>query len=339
MRRFFTEFLKRKSKILLYYSKYCLAFILITSLLSSCKSSPPLDSKNGQDAKLKVIASLFPQYDVAKQLLKDKADVSLLLPPGVESHTFDPSAADIAKICQSDLFLYTGKYMEPWADRVVSANESSKLKVVDVSSGIELKKEEHDHEEHEEEEEDDDEEHEHHDHTFDPHVWLDPNLVMTMAKNIASAACEKSPENKEFFEQNLAKYEQELKKLDEDFQKLVASSKRHCLVFGGRSAHQYFTSHYGLECISVIHGCLEESEPSVKDISKIIKFVKENKIPVIFHEEPEPTKLVQSIAEQTGASIKRFSAIHNVTASEWESGVTYIGEMRKNLENLELCLN
>ena len=113
-------------------------FLSLLLLFTACspKNKP-------QSTKLKVIASLFPQYDFAKQIAKDKAEVTLLLPPGSESHTFDPSTNDILKISNSDIFLYTGKYMEPWAERLLSGIDSSSLLIKDVSSNVNLLKESH----------------------------------------------------------------------------------------------------------------------------------------------------------------------------------------------------
>ena len=290
------------------------------------------------DNKIEIVASLFPQYDFARAIAGDKAAVTLLLPPGLESHTFDPKPADMTKIYNADLFIYTGQFMEPWAERVIAGvkeGDATKLLVVDASKGIALEEDEHDHdhEGHGHESEDI------HHHEYDPHIWLDPTLAMKMVDNIANALCEKDPENTDYYRTNAANYRKELEKFDRDVFAAVKAGKRDTLVFGGRFAYLYFLRHFGLHYVTAYDSCSTEAEPSVRDVARVIDYARKHDIPCVYHEEFVDPKIARSIAEQTGASLELFSTAHNVTKDELDRGVTFIEVMRGNLARIEKGLN
>lgn len=290
-------------------------------------------TKSGDDDKLKIVTSLFPHYDFARRIVGDKAEVTLLLPPGTESHTFDPSAIDIYTITNSDIFIYTGKNMEAWAERVISSLDENGPKIVDTSSGIDLlHSAEH--------EENDPHEHE---HVYDPHIWLNPLNAVKMLENILEAICETDPENEAFYRENAKRYKDEILLLDSDIERTINDAKSRygtdTLVFGGRFAYIYFFERYDLNYKSAYKTCSTETEPSLKTIYEITQFVKENNIKRIFKEELSEGKVANSIAEQTGAKVDVFSTVHNVTKSEFESGATYVSVMYQNLSVIEKALD
>ncbi len=309
-----------------YFKKFNSVIIFIFGLLvplifSGCS----FNRANSADNKIKIVASLFPQYDFAKQIAGDKAEVSLLLPPGSESHTYDPSPADFLKISNSDIFLYTGKEMEPWADKICSSVQNNKLLISDVSQGVNLIESEHHHDGHE--------------HSFDPHIWLDLTLAEKMVENITLALCEKDPSNSDYYKNNASNLKNELASLDDEFKNMISTAKRKSIVFAGRFAHLYFIKHYGLDYISAFDSCSTEAEPSVKKISKILEFIRKNDIPAVYYEEATEPKIANSIAEQTGVKTLQFSTLHNVTKDQLDSGVTFVDLMRENFENLRQGLN
>ena len=321
-----TQFLKKLHSIV------ALGTVLLASfMVAGCS----LRSSESATNKIKVTASLFSQYDFARQIAGDKAEISLLLPPGSESHTYDPSPADILKISSSNIFLYTGKEMEPWADQIISSVKNDKLIIDDVSSGIELIDSEHHSHHHGEHNH-----HEHeHEHNLDPHVWLDLTLAAKMVDNIVAAFCEKDPQNSSYYKNNAENLKQKLLELDADFNDMISTSKRKSIVFAGRFAHLYFIKRYGLDYISAFDSCSTEAEPSVKKVAKILDFIKKNDIPAVYYEEFSEPKIANSIAEQTGVKTLKFSTLHNVTKEQLESGVTFVELMRENLENLRQGLN
>lgn len=283
-----------------------------------------------EDGKIKVVATLFPQYDFMKQIGKDKVSVTLLLPPGVESHVYEPKPSDIIKISEADIFVYTGKDMEPWAGTI--AQSINNVNIIDVSENIELIKEDHDHENEEVNHEEDE-------HEYDPHIWLNTDNAKIMIDNIVNELVNIDSANAEFYRKNAEDYKKEIDKLDSDIQEVISSSKRNKVVFGGRFAFMYFMQKYNLEYISAYESCSTESEPSVAAITGIIDEVKKDNIPVIFYEEFSAHTVADSIASQTGAQTLLFHSVHNVDKTDLENGVTYIDLMRQNLNNLKIALN
>lgn len=308
--------------------------------LSGCRGTASEATRGHK--KIRVVASLFPQFDFARQIAGDRAEVDLLLPPGVESHSFDPSPADILRISGSDVFLYTGKEMEPWANKIIDSINGDGPRICNVSQGIDLlnlpchhgEKGDSDGDEHCKEEH-----HHHHDHGLDPHIWLDPTLAVKMVDNIAAALCERDPENRDYYQANAENYRQKLLELDSKFMDMIKASRRKAIVFAGRFAHLYFVNRYGLEYISAFKGCSSDSDPSVKRIAKIIEFIRAHGVPVVYYEESAEPKVAGSIAEQTGVRALPFYAIHNVTKEQLSRGVTYIDLMSENFENLKQGLN
>ena len=306
--------------------KKILSLILIICLVIPFAACAQSGTDNG---KLKIVTSLFPHYDFARQIVGDKADVTLLLPPGTESHTFDPSAIDIYNITSSDIFIYTGQNMEAWAERVISSVGDDGPIIVDTSSGIELlQNSAHDHESEE------------HEHIYDPHIWLNPLNAVKMLDNILEAICQVDPENEEFYRENAKRYRDEILLLDSDIERTISESTHSTdtLVFGGKFAYIYFFERYDLNYISAYKTCSTETEPSLTTIYEIVQYINKNGVHHIFKEELSEGKVVNTIAEQTGIEVMVFSTVHNVTKSEFDSGVTYVNIMYQNLSAIRRAL-
>ncbi len=286
-------------------------FVLTVQLLG-CQSS-----QGGiNESRLKIVTTLFPQYDFARQVAGDRADVTLLIPPGVESHAYEPTPADMRSINTSNLFIYTGENMEAWAQKLLSGIDNSKVKILDVSAGVELT-----------------EGHDDGDY-LDPHIWTDPNNAMVMVTNIKDTLCQMDAKNAQFYTDNAQKYMAELEKLDTAFQSAVESGTRREVVFGGRNAFRYFLSRYGLKDISAYSTCAAEGEPSVKAITLLTDEIKLKQIPVIYYEELSEPTIAKSISSETGAKMLLLHSCHNLTKEEFDGGQTYISLMNQNLKNL-----
>jgi len=296
-------------------------------LLFAFPSCTAINKYDIDSNKITVVASLFPQYDFVRQIAKDKVNILLLLPAGSEVHTFDPSPADIAQISSADIFVYTNEEMEPWADKIIKSVKSDTLNVVKAGEGAMLESE---HEEHEEHEHDHD-----HEHSYDPHVWLNLENSCVMVDNIAAALVSADAPNKSFYLENAEEYKQELLTLDKSIETAVSLGNKGALVFGGRFAYSYFLCKYNLQYISAYDSCSEQAEPSLKKMTEIISFVKENNISVIYYEELSNPKVARIIAEETGAQCLLFSTAHNVTRQEFSDGITFVGIMKNNLENIK----
>lgn len=307
------------------------------------------------------MATLFPQYDFARQIAGDYADVTLLLPPGMESHSYDLRPADMIEIQESDMFIYTGKYMEVWAQTIIDSLDDSVM-VVDVSDGITLEKEEdyfvdehiaHEHITHEDTDEDDehgaheDDEHDSHaghshsghTHEYDPHIWTSPVYAMQMVENIVDALMEKDPQHAEEYRQRADEYIDKLAEVDAAFRQVSEESARRTIFFGGRFAMTYFVREYDFDCVSAYHDCSAESEPSISSVMRMIDEIKESGAKAVYYEELADPKVARTIAEETGVKLLLLHSAHNVSRQEYENGVTYLDIMWNNVEKLKEGLN
>lgn len=309
-----------------------LIFLVISTLLfSSCiffvstRTGTKEESEN-----IKIVATLFPQYDFAKQVGGDKVEVSLLLTPGTETHTYEPTPQDIVKVNNADIFIYTGKYMEPWSEKIASSIEPG-TRILDVSKNIQLA--EADYDEHE-----DVEHEEFHTHEYDPHIWLNPENAIQMVKNVTEELCSIDPENSEYYISNSNRYITEIGNLDSEISQTINNAKSNKIAFGGTFAYAYFVHKYNLEYVSAYDSCGEDTEPSVTNVKKVIDYMNQNNIKVIFFQELSEGRIADAIAKETGAQKLVFHTIHNASQEEINNGETYISLMRKNLENLKIAL-
>lgn len=326
-----------------------LIFSIITVIIINCTN---INSK--QSEKIEIIATLFPQYDFAKQIGGDKVNVTLLLPPGSESHTYEPTPQDMININNSSLFIYTGEEMEPWAENLIDGVKND-IKVLDLSTTIslinveEFEEEycsgedcEHSHEyEHEHQagaENEQGQETEEHNHSYDPHIWLNPQYAIQMVNSILEQLCEIDPENKEYYQNNANEYIKQIQALDTEFEETVNSDQNKKIAFGGAFAYAYFVEKYNLEFISAYQTCGENAEPSTTQVKEVIDYINENEIPVIFYKEYTTGNIAKTISESTNAEMLVFHTVHNVSKEELENGVSYVSVMRQNLENLKKAL-
>lgn len=316
-----------------------LIFSTITVLIINFKGL----NKKQDEQKLEIVATLFPQYDFVKQVGGDKVNVTLILPPGTESHAYEPTPQDMVKINRSNLFIYTGEEMEPWAENLISGMKDD-ISVIDLSKTVELINSEEFEEEHtiqskktnEHHEEHD--EHDEHNHTYDPHIWLNPQYAAQMVQAIADELCRIDPENAEYYTNNASQYIAEITALDGEFENTINNAKNKRIAFGGAFAYAYFIERYNLDFISAYQTCGENTEPSTTQLKNVISYMKKYKIPVIFYKEYTNGKVAQTIAESTNAQMLVFNTVHNVSKEEIENGATYVSIMRQNLENLKIAL-
>ena len=334
----------------------CALAVGICAFAAGCsKGSSDNSGAAGDESgkKLKIVATLFPQYDFARQIAGDYADVTLLLPPGMESHSYDLRPADMIEIRESDMFIYTGKYMEVWAQTIIDSLDDSVM-VVDVSDGITLEKEEdyfvdehstHEHSAHENTDEDDEHdshaEHSHsgHTHEYDPHIWTSPVYAMQMVENIVDALMEKDPQHAEEYRQRADEYIDKLAEVDAAFRQVSEESAHRTIFFGGRFAMTYFVREYDFDCVSAYHDCSAESEPSISSVMRMIDEIKESGAKAVYYEELADPKVARTIAEETGVKLLLLHSAHNVSRQEYENGVTYLDIMWNNVEKLKEGLN
>lgn len=316
--------------------------IAITGLAIFAISNIWQKPKNNSE-KLAVVATLFPLYDFAKNIVKDKVEVSLLLPPGIDVHTFEPKPSDIVKINESDLFVYTGKFMEPWAEDIIKGVKNKDLRIVDSSLGTELIVEPEDHHEGETEGMHGDEhgtetEEVGHDHGgVDPHIWLDFDNNKIIIDNIVKALVEKDPANGSFYKKNADEYKNKLNQLDKQYKSGLTKCETRVIVYGGHYVFGYLGKRYGLAYQSA-YGISPDSEPSAQDLVKLIEQIKKEKIKYIFFEELVSQKVAETLAKETGAGLLVLNPAENITKEDYENNVSFLSIMEKNLVNLKTGL-
>ncbi len=286
-------------------------------------------------ARLEVITTLFPTYDFARQVGGEKVNVFLLLPPGVEAHAFEPKPQDVVRINKADVFIYTGRYMEPWVEDLLKGVSNKKLVVVDSSRGIDLMDErDHDEDDHDEEEEGG----HHHHGGKDPHIWLDLANAQIMVDNIAGALAEKDPANNDFYLENAREYKIKLADLDRRFKETLATAKHKTIIYGGHFAFGYFAKRYGLEYDSPYEGFSPNAEPSPRAIAELIDKLNASGIKYIYYEELLDPKVARAIAQETGARLELLHGAHNLSKDGLKKGVTFLDVMEDNLKKLKAGL-
>lgn len=286
-----------------------------------------------EDGKLEIVTSFYPMYDFTKNVAKDKANVSMLIDGGVESHDYEPSAKDMAKIQNADVFVYNSNEMETWVETVLENIDTSKVKVIEASKGIELLKgsESHDEEEHE------GHDHDHgHSHAFDPHVWLDPLLVKKEVRTISDALIEIDSKNKDYYEKNTTEYLSKLDKLNDDYVAAFEGAKSRKFVTQ-HTAFSYLANQYGLEQVA-ISGLSPDQEPTPKELKGIQDLVKKENINVIYTESSASEKIAKTIADATGAELAVLNPMESVSKKDRENGADYLSIMAENLEALKLSI-
>lgn len=299
--------------------------------LAACGEAPEAD--NGG---ISVVATTFAPYDFARQLVGDMGTISMLLPPGSESHSYEPTPKDILEIQNADVFIYVGGESDAWVTDVLESVGEG-VRAVTLMDCVELLEEEtvegmeaevHDHEHGEEG----------HEAEYDEHVWTSPRNAALICEKIAAALCEADPANASVYNANLAVYSAELAKLDAAFTGIVADGARKTIIFADRFPLLYFARAYGLTYYAAFPGCSEDAEPSAATVAFIIDKVREEGIPVVFHVELANEDMADIVCDETGAVKRQFNACHNVTRAQFNAGVTYLDLMWENTEVLKEAL-
>lgn len=315
--------------------KIIFSVCIFALFLFGCKKTDNEVRKTSKETgNLKIVATLFPDYSFAKELAK-YADVTLLLPPGVDSHTFEPGPDDMKLLKEADLVIYTGDYMEEWFKKIRESLSLDDGKIVDASKGIELIKSGHDEDEHDEHDEDEHDEHDHHHHhLYDPHIWTSPKLAKVMCENIYEGLAKVDNKNESTYKKNLDAYLKELDQIDEEFTAVVNESKDATMYFSSPFALKYFARDYKINARSIYQTCASDSEPSAKDMALIIDEMKERDAKVIYYEELTDPKMAREIANETGAEPVLFHSCHNLSKDDFKKGLTYLEIMKNNVEAL-----
>lgn len=309
--------------------KILLLLFFAVLMLTGCTAE---SEKN--DAKIKIMSSVFPYYDFARNV-SDGADVSvsMLLPPGAESHSFEPTPKDIIDMQNCDLFIYTGGESDVWIEKILESMsepprtlkimEHADLLCEEFSEGMEDGHHDHEHDEHGHECEE-----------YDEHLWTSPLNAVKAAEAICAALSEADTENEELYKANTKRYTDELLSLHDSFEKLT-EGKNITMIFGDRFPFLYFAKEYGINYYAAFPGCSSHTEANASTIAFLIDKARETKAECIFYMEFSNHLTADVIAEEADCGTCLFHSCHNLSRVELESGETYISLMNKNLEMLK----
>ena len=313
--------------------------------------------KPTEGKKLQIVTTNFPSYDFARAITKEDADVTMLVKPGAETHSFEPSPQDIITIQNADLFIYTGGDSDEWVDGILESVQNKNFHVFKMMDAVNLieeetvegmQEEEHEHADadhgneeadHDHEKADQAEEHEEEGPEMDEHVWTSPKNAITIVEKLEETLSGLDESHKDSFKANSESYVKELEELDKSFKEVVDSGKRKEIIVADRFPFAYFCKEYGLSYFAAFPGCSTDTQPSAATIAFLTDKVKEDKIPVVFHIEMGNEDMVNAISKDTGAKKLLLNSVHNVTDSDFKAGKTYVDLMKPNVEALKEALN
>ena len=330
-----------------------LVLLMTAGMLAGCGKQKDDDTTDTTD-KLSIVTTIFPEYDWVKAVLGDQADhadITMLLDNGVDLHSYQPTADDIVKISDCDLFLYVGGESEGWVKEALknSANKDRKVinlldvlgdsvKSEEVVAG--MQEEEHEHEEGEAHEHEEGEAHEHEEEA-DEHVWLSLKNAEVLVGAISKTLQELDADNKEIYAANADAYMKKLSALDAEYQTAVDNATRKTVLFGDRFPFRYLADDYGLNYYAAFVGCSAETEASFETISFLAKKVDELKLPCVLTIEGKNNKIAETIVKNTAPKSQKIltmDSMQSTTSKDVASGTTYLSVMEKNLAVLKEAL-
>ena len=314
----------------------------LTALLAALALALGLTACGGnnapeKDGRLHIMAANFPAYDLARAACGDLAEVRLLLPPGAESHSYEPTPRNILDVQSCDLFLYTGGESDTWVDTILESLDEpvETLKLMDCVELLEetvegMTAHGHDHEDHDS-----------HEHELgevleaDEHVWTSPVNAGRIAAAIADRAAELDSANAAAYTANAAAYQAKIDDLDSRFRAFFAGIDDPVMVFGDRFPLRYFAEEYGVRCLAAFPGCSTQTEPSAATVAYLIEEIQEEHLSTVYYIEFSNHLVADSIAEAAGVDTALFHSCHNVSQQQLDEGVTYLSLMEENLETLQ----
>jgi len=321
--------------------KKILAFGLILLVALSClcacgKAPAPEDpaAPTAQDGKLNVVCSIFPPYDFIRMIAVDRIDLTLLLDSKTDLHSYSPTADDIMKISNADLFVNIGGESDDWAEDVIASAANKDLKVVSLINLCNAVEEETlpGMQEEEEPGEADGPE-------YDEHVWTSLKNVIQIVPSLTDTLCELDEANAAFYRANCNDYLANLQALEAEYAAAIGSAARKTLLFADRFPFRYLADDYGLTCFAAFSGCSAETEASFETITMLVDTVKAQKLPFVLMIEGSDGSVADTVSRQSGAEIRVLNSCQSVSADDIAKGTTYLSIMNDNLEVLKEVLN
>jgi len=300
--------------------KLFLFFLVLFSFFSACQ---PVKDEGKSDGKLKVVATIFPIYDFARNIGGDRVKVTMLLPPATDAHNYELKPEDIVKVSKADIFLFTNFEMEQWAYKIIkAAAEDTNMLAVETGRGTVLLPLI------------DGDEHEKHISKFDPHIWLDLDNAQKMVDNIASAFIKKDSRHRNYYQKNAHEYKLKLIALDQRYRTELVKCQTKTILHAGHWAFAYLAKKYNLIYVAASN-VTADAEPTPQKIVSLIEQVKAKNIPYIYYEDLVAPRLAQTIAQETGTGLLKLNNGHDISKKDMKSGLSFISLMEDNLNTLK----
>ncbi len=318
--------------------------VIVVFALVSCDKVK--DAAKTDNSKINIVTTIFPSYDFAREIAgEESANIRMLLKPGSEAHSYEPTPQDIIAIQNCDVFVYVGGESDEWVKNILDSFDTSNISIVSMMDCVDALEEEvvegmqggkiNSDAEYLYDNSDSDSAYE---PEYDEHVWTSPLNAIKIVNQISKAIIEKDSSNSEYYRKRTQDYVRELTGLDKKFRDLTVNAKTRTIIFGDRFPCRYFADEYGLKYYAAFPGCSSETEASAKTVSFLIDKVRDEDIPVVLYPELSNKKVAMTICESAGAECLQFSSCHNVTSDEFENSVSYLSLMEENVKVLRAAL-
>lgn len=276
--------------------------------------------------KISVVTTIFPYYDFARSVSKGTCDVDMLLKPGSDVHSFEPTPSDILKIRNADLFIYNGGESDEWVDSILeSLGDTDKPVVMKMTDYVKpLTEMDADH--HAEDEEDE-------------HIWTSLDNAKTLVSKISDEVSKLDQKNKSVYTKNSLDYIEKISKVQGEIENTVNSSKSKKIVVGDRFPLLYFATEFSLDWECAFPGCSTETEPSLDRLSKLTDTIEKDKIKTILKLEMSENKVADTLADETNTKVRTFYSAESVSKEDFANNVTYVDLMERNNNALKEALS
>jgi zinc transport system substrate-binding protein len=276
--------------------------------------------------KISVVTTIFPYYDFARSVSKGTCDVDMLLKPGSDVHSFEPTPSDILKIRNADLFIYNGGESDEWVDSILeSLGDTDKPVVMKMTDYVKpLTEMDADH--HAEDEEDE-------------HIWTSLDNAKTLVSKISDEVSKLDSKNKSIYYRNGLDYIEKINKVQSEIENTVNSSKSKKIVVGDRFPLLYFATEFSLDWECAFPGCSTETEPSLDRLSKLTDTIEKDKIKTILKLEMSENKVADTLADETNTKVRTFYSAESVSKEEFANNITYVDLMERNNNALKEALS
>lgn len=305
-----------------------LASVLFATMLFllACTNSENTEEENDT---IHIVTSMFPVYEITKEIAGDQAKVSVMLGPNEDAHHYEPSAKAVAAVNEAEVFVYSSDEMEFWVESLLSVVENDDLIVVELGDGLDFEmhsEDDPDHTEHDD--------HDGHDHgNLDPHFWLNPVSVEKQLYLIVDAILKVDEAGKELYEEQAARFSKELLEIDQAYTDAFENATNRSFVVQ-HQAFGHLAEQYNLEQVA-IGGLTTEVEPNPKQLAQIVEFINDQQLPIIYYQSGESSATAETISNETETAVGVLYDLESLPIDFVDVNQPYLAAMKENLEQLK----